>query len=63
MQRPTLIRVPSVSVAVSSLPPIYAWPVPVKRAVLSVCIVLCLAAYVAMALGLIGLVTVALELL
>jgi hypothetical protein len=41
----------------------YTWPAHVKRAVLSVCVVLCLIAYVAMAVGVIGLATVVLGLL
>lgn len=41
----------------------YTWPSLVKRTVLGVCIVLCLFAYVAMAVGIIGLATVVLGLL
>ena len=41
----------------------YTWPPLVKRAILSVCVVLCLMAYVAMAVGIIGLATVVLGLL
>ena len=60
MQIPTFVRNPVIRVAVFSLPPMYTWPAAVKRAVLSVCVVLCLIAYVAMAVGVIGLATVVL---
>ena len=63
MQRPTFVRAPVISVTLIPLPPMYTWPALVKRAVLSVCVVLCLIAYVAMAVGVIGLATVVLELL
>jgi hypothetical protein len=62
MERPTFVRAPVISVAVSPLPPMYTWPAFVKRAVLSVCVVLCVIAYIAMALGVIGLATVVLGL-
>ena len=63
MQRPTFARVPIVSVAALSLPPMYAWPTPVKWMILSACIVLCFTAYAAMAAGIIGLTTLALGLI
>lgn len=63
MQRPTFVRAPDIPVVVISLPPMYTWPSLVKRTVLGVCIVLCLFAYVAMAVGIIGLATVVLGLL
>ena len=63
MQRPTFVKASVIPVTGMSLPPMYTWPALVKRAVLSVCIVLCLIAYVAMAVGIIGLATVVLGLL
>ncbi len=60
MQRPTFIRMPMVRMAALSLPPMYAWPTPVKRAVFGLCIVLCISAYVAMAAGFISLATLVL---
>jgi hypothetical protein len=63
MQRPTFVRMPTVSVATLSLPPMYAWPMPVKRAIIGVCFILCLMAYATMAAGIIGLTTLVLGLL
>ena len=60
MQRPTSVRSPIVTIVTFSLPPMYAWPPPVKRVVFGLCIFLCISAYVAMAAGIIGLATVAL---
>jgi hypothetical protein len=63
MQRQTFARVPIISTAVLSLPPMHAWPTPLKRVVLGVCVVMCLVAYVAMAAGLLGLASVMLGLI
>ena len=57
MQRPIFARVPIVSVATPTLPPMYDWPTPVKYAVTSACIMLCIIAYTVMGWGLIGLAT------
>ena len=62
MQRSTLIRLPAVRVA-QLLPPMYTWPTPVKQAVLGLCIALCISAYVAIAIGLIGAMSFALGLM
>ena len=62
MQRSTLVRLPAVSV-VSSLPPMYTWPTPVKRAVMGLSITLCVGAYVAIAIGLVGVLSFALGLM
>jgi hypothetical protein len=45
------------------LSPMHAWPTPVKRFVLGVCIMLCIIAYVVMAAGFVGLATLVLGLL
>ena len=63
MQRPISAKVPTVTVAVQSLPPMYTWPVPVKRAILGACIILCVIAYVVMTVGILGLTTLVLGLL
>jgi hypothetical protein len=63
MQRPIFVRVPIITVAALSLPPMYDWPSPVKRVILSACIVLCIIAYTAMAAGVVGLTTLLLGLL
>jgi hypothetical protein len=63
MQRPTFVKVPIVSAAVLSLPPMYAWPALVKQALVGVCAILCIIAYVAMVMGIIGLTTIALAFL
>jgi hypothetical protein len=44
-------------VATPTLPPMYDWPTPVKYAVTSACIILCIIAYTVMGWGLIGLAT------
>ncbi len=62
MQRSTLIRLPAVRVA-QSLPPMYAWPTPVKQAIMGLCIALCISAYIAIAIGLIGAMSLALGLM
>jgi len=41
----------------------YAWPMPVKRAIIGACFILCIIAYAAMAAGIISLTTLALGLL
>jgi hypothetical protein len=58
----TLINLPAVRVA-QLLPPMYTWPAPVKQAVMGVCIALCISAYVAIAIGLIGAMSLALGLM
>ncbi len=63
MQRPIFARVPIVSVATHTLPPMYDWPKPVKYAVMSACITLCIIAYALMAWGIMGLATLLLGLL
>ena len=62
MPRSTLISLPTVRV-VQSLPPMYTWPTPVKQAVMALCIALCVSAYIAMAIGLIGAMSFALGLM
>jgi hypothetical protein len=63
MQRPIFARMPIVSVATPTLPPMYDWPTPVKYAVMSACIMLCTVAYTVMGRGIIGLATLVLGLL
>jgi len=41
----------------------YTWPTPVKQAVMALCIALCVSAYIAMAIGLIGAMSFALGLM
>jgi hypothetical protein len=62
MPHSTLIRLPAVRVA-PSLPPMHTWPTPVKQVVLGLCIALCISAYLAMAIGLIGAMSFALGLM
>jgi hypothetical protein len=63
MQRPTFVSVPVVRAVALSLPPMYAWPTPVKRVLFALCIVFCISAYLAMAAGIVGLATLALKFL
>jgi len=63
MQRTTLVKMPIIRVLTPSLPPMYAWPTPIKRAVFGLCVALCIGAYVAMAAGIIGLMTLVLGLM
>ena len=63
MQRPMFVRMPMGRVAVLSLPPMYAWPAPIKRLIFGVGIALCISAYTAMAAGIIGLMTLVIELM
>jgi prepilin signal peptidase PulO-like enzyme (type II secretory pathway) len=63
MQRPTFVSVPVVRVIALSLPPMYAWPTPLKRATFGLCVVFCISAYMAMAAGIISLATLALKFL
>lgn len=60
MQRPTFVRMPTVRVATMSLPPMYTWPIPIKRVIFGLCVILCISAYAAMAAGIIGLATLVL---
>jgi hypothetical protein len=62
MPHSTLIRLPAVRFA-PSLPPMHTWPRPVKQAVLGLCIALCVSAYIAIAIGLIGALSFALGLM
>ncbi len=62
MRRLTFVRVPNVSVTASSLPPMHAWPTPLKRGIIVVCAILCLIAYVALLAGIITLATLVLGL-
>ncbi len=62
MQHSTLIKLPAVRVA-QALPPMYAWPTPVKQAIMGLCIALCISAYIAIALGLISAMSFALGLM
>jgi hypothetical protein len=57
MQRPTLREVPMVRVVAVSLPPMYAWPIPVKRAVFGLGIILCIGVYAVMGAELVSLMT------
>ncbi len=61
MPRSTLVSLPAVRVA--QLPPMYTWPTPVKQAVMALCIALCISAYIAIAIGLIGVMSLALGLM
>jgi hypothetical protein len=63
MRCPVFIEMPLSRVETSPLPPMYAWPVSVKRVILGLCIILCIAAYIAMATGFIGLATLVLGVL
>ena len=63
MRHPLLARTPIVVALSVSLPPMYVWPAPIKRAVFAMCAILCLAAYAAMAAGFLILATAALGLL
>jgi hypothetical protein len=62
MQRPTFARVPDVLTICSSLPPMYAWPTPVKRVILGACILCCVVAYATMAAAILSLATLVLGL-
>jgi hypothetical protein len=63
MERLTFTKIPIVSVMTMSLPPMHAWPSPIKRIVLAACIVLCIIAYAVMTVGVVGLATLVLGLL
>jgi hypothetical protein len=60
MQRPIFARMPIVSVATPTLPPMYDWPTPVKYAVMSACTMVCIVAYMVMGWGFMGLATLVL---
>ncbi len=60
MERLTFIKVPNALVAAMSLPPMHAWPIPIKRIVLGACIMVCIIAYAVMAAGIVGLATLVL---
>ncbi len=62
MPRSTLVSLPVVRVA-QAVPPMYAWPTPVKQAVMALCIALCVSAYIAIAIGLISAMSLALGLM
>lgn len=62
MQRPIFARRPLPFVAAPELPPMYYWPMPIKCAVMSTCIILCIIVYAAMAGGIIGLASLVLSL-
>ncbi|GAB4549325.1 MAG: hypothetical protein Kow0063_44200 [Anaerolineae bacterium] len=62
MQRPIFARRPLPLVAMPELPPMYDWPRPVKWAIMSACIILCLVFYTAMAGGIISLASLVLGL-
>jgi hypothetical protein len=57
MQRLTLREMPMVRVMAVSLPPMYAWPIPVKRAVFGLGVMLCIGVYAVMGIGLVSLMT------
>ena len=57
MQRPTLREMPMFRVMAVSLPPMYAWPIPVKRAVFGLGAILCVGVYAVMGAGLVSLMT------
>ena len=57
MQVPKVIRP-----GVVSLPPMYSWPLPLKRAILTLTTVACLGVYVLLVGGLLGTVLLLLEL-
>ena len=63
MQRPIFARRPFLSVTTSDLPPMYRWPRPIKYALMSACVILCIIVYAIMASGLIGLATLVLGIL
>jgi hypothetical protein len=62
MPHSTLVKLPAVRVA-KALPPMYTWPTPVKQAIMGLSIALCVSAYVAIAIGLIGALSFALGLM
>jgi hypothetical protein len=62
MERPTFVRLPAVVAMPSSLPPMYTWPRPIKRAVLGLSVLFCIIAYIAMGIGVLSLATLALGL-
>jgi len=55
MQRPTLRKMPMVRVMAVSLPPMYAWSIPVKRVILGLGVMLCIGVYAVMGTGLVSL--------
>ena len=57
MQRPTLREMPMFRVMAVSLLPMYAWPIPVKRAFVGLGVILCIGVYAVMGAGLASLVT------
>jgi hypothetical protein len=57
MQRLTLREMPIVRVMAVPLPPTYAWPIPVKRAVFGLGVILCIGVYAVMGAGLVSLMT------
>jgi hypothetical protein len=63
MQRPIFAGRPLISINTSDLPPMYYWPRPIKYAIMSVSVILCVIAYAMMASGLIGLATLVLGVL
>jgi hypothetical protein len=63
MQRPIFARKLLLSVTTSDLPPMYDWPRPIKYALMSACVILCVIVYAAMASGLIGSATLVLGIL
>ena len=63
MQRPIFVRRPLLSVTTSDLPPMYRWPRPIKAALMSACVILCIIIYAIMASGMIALATLVLGIL
>jgi len=57
MQRPTLREMPMFRVMAVSLPSMYAWPIPVKRAIFGLGAILCIGVYAVMGAGLVSLMT------
>ncbi len=62
MPRSTPVSLPVVRVA-QVLPPMHAWPTPIKQVVMGLSIALCISAYIAIAIGLIGVMSLALGLM
>jgi hypothetical protein len=56
MQRPTLTEMPIIRVIDVPLLPMYAWPIPVKRVVFGLGVILCIGVYAAMGAALISMI-------
>ena len=63
MQRPIFAKRPFLSITTPDLPPMYDWPRPIKYALTSACVILCIIVYAIMASGMIELATLVLAVL